>query len=447
MSALARWFHRKGVRVSGYDRTQTNLTDELTVEGMNVHYEDSVDNIPAEVQLDKAGTLIVYTPAIPKDHRELNHLRDQGYTLMKRSEVLGLITKGHTTIAVAGTHGKTTTSSLIAHILKQAGKNMVAFLGGVTTNYESNLVMHGEAGDETIVVAEADEFDRSFLRLFPRIAVVTSADPDHLDIYGNHDQLVGSFKDFIRQITEGGDLVIHETIADRLAGNTDHVNKHTYSLTRGQFFAGNVTARSGFFEFDLHGFAEVEKIVLGVPGFHNVENAIAASVAVSLCGVEMQSIREALRSFKGVKRRFEFIVRNPRVIFIDDYAHHPTEIEAFLTSVRTMYPGRRLTVVFQPHLYTRTRDFAEGFSRSLSLADELILMDIYPARELPIPGVDSDMIMKDVTSEVKIRCGKGDLMHVLEERDFALIVTIGAGDIDTFVEPIRKMLERRYDEV
>ena len=447
MSALAKWFHKKGVRVSGYDRTQTKLTDELTAEGMKVHYEDSVDNIPVEVKDDKAGTLIVFTPAIPKDHKELNYLRDQGYTLMKRSEVLGLITKGHTTIAVAGTHGKTTTSSLIAHILKQAGKNMVAFLGGVTANYESNLVMRGEAGDDTIVVAEADEFDRSFLRLFPRIAVVTSADPDHLDIYGNHDQLVVSFKEFIRQINEGGDLVIHETIADRLAENTDHVNKHTYSLTRGQFFASNITARSGFFEFDLHGFAAVEKIVLGVPGFHNVENAIAASVAVSLCGVEMHSIREALKSFKGVKRRFEFILKTPRVIFIDDYAHHPAEIEAFLTSVRAMYPERRLAAVFQPHLYTRTRDFAEGFSRSLSLADELILMDIYPARELPIPGVDSDMIMKDVTSEVKIRCGKDDLMQVLAKRDFALIVTIGAGDIDTFVEPIRKMLERRYEEV
>ncbi|HLT71378.1 MAG TPA: UDP-N-acetylmuramate--L-alanine ligase [Cyclobacteriaceae bacterium] len=447
MSALARWFHRKGVSVSGYDRTQTKLTDELASEGMHVHYVDSVENIPGEVKDDKAGTLIVYTPAIPKDHQELNYLRNEGYTLMKRSEVLGLITKGHTTIAVAGTHGKTTTSSLIAHILRQAGKNMVAFLGGVTANYESNLVMHGEAGENTIVVAEADEFDRSFLRLFPRIAVVTSADPDHLDIYGDHDQLVGSFKDFIRQINEGGDLVIHETIADRLAGDTDRVNKHTYSLTRGQFFASNVTARSGFFEFDLHGFATVEKIVLGVPGFHNVENAIAASVAVSLCGVEMHSIREALKSFKGVKRRFEFIVKTSKVIFIDDYAHHPAEIEAFLGSVRTMYPERRLTAVFQPHLYTRTRDFAEGFSRSLSIADELILMDIYPARELPIPGVDSDMLMKDVTSEVKIRCSKEDLMNVLEQRDFSLIVTIGAGDIDTFVEPIRTMLERKYEEI
>lgn len=447
MSALARWFHGKGIRVSGYDRTRTTLTDELAAEGMSVHYEDSIDNIPAEVRQEKTTTLVVFTPAVPKDHKELNFFRAQGYTLMKRSEVLGLITKGHKTIAVAGTHGKTTTSSLIAHILKLAGKNMVAFLGGVTTNYESNLVMNGDAGDDTIVVAEADEFDRSFLRLFPTIAVVTSADPDHLDIYGDHDQLVESFKAFIGQIHEGGDLVIHDSVAEKLTENTERINTYTYGLTRGHFFAGNITARSGFFEFDLHGFAAVEKIVLGVPGFHNVENAIAASVAANLCGVQLNSIREALKSFKGVKRRFEFIVNTSRVVYIDDYAHHPAEIEAFLGSVRSMYPDRKLTVVFQPHLYTRTRDFASGFSRSLSTADELILMDIYPARELPIPGVDSDMIMRDVTSQVRIRCGKHDLMQVLEGREFELIVTIGAGDIDTFVGPIKKLLERRYAEI
>lgn len=447
MSALARWFHRQGIAVSGYDRTQTTLTQELVQEGMIVHYEDDIENIPTEVKSDKEGTLVVFTPAIPRDHRELNYLRDQGYTMMKRSEVLGLITKDHTTIAVAGTHGKTTTSSIIAHILKVAGKDMVAFLGGVTANYESNLVTNGDMKGGVIVVAEADEFDRSFLRLFPRIAVITSADPDHLDIYGDHDHLVGSFRDFVKQVDEGGDLVIHESVANKLTENTGAINKHTYGLTRGQFFASNITARSGFFEFELHGFDAVEKIMLGVPGFHNVENAIAASVAVSLCGVEMERIVEALKSFKGVKRRFEFILKTPRVIFIDDYAHHPAEIEAILTSVRSMYPDRKLTVVFQPHLYTRTRDFAEGFSRSLSLADELILMDIYPARELPIPGVDSDLIMREVTSPVRIRCGKGDLMQVLEDRDFALIVTIGAGDIDTFVKPIKKMLERKYEEV
>lgn len=444
MSALARWFHRGGARVWGYDRTRTTLTDQLSAEGMEIHYDDSVDLIPAEVREDKAGSLVVFTPALPKDHQELNYLRNEGYKLMKRSEVLGLIAGEFPTVAVAGTHGKTTTSSLIAHILRVAGKDMVAFLGGVTANYESNLVTSGDRSEGTIVVAEADEFDRSFLRLFPQIAVVTSADPDHLDIYGNHDQMVSSYREFIGQVRDGGHLVIHESVADLLAAGTARIHTHTYGLSRGQFFAGNITAKRGFFEFELHGFAAVEKIELGVPGFHNVENAIAASVAASLCGVEIDRIREGLRSFKGVKRRFEFILQTPRVVFIDDYAHHPAEIKAFLTSVKSMYPERRLTVVFQPHLYTRTRDFAAGFAESLSLADELILMDIYPARELPIPGVDSDMIMKDVTSKVKVRCGKADLLEVLEGRDVELIVTVGAGDIDTFVQPIKKLLERKY---
>jgi UDP-N-acetylmuramate--alanine ligase len=444
MSALARWFHRGGARVWGYDRTRTTLTDQLSAEGMEIHYEDSVANIPAEVRDDKAGSLIVFTPALPRDHQELDYFRNEGYTVMKRSEVLGLIASEHPTVAVAGTHGKTTTSSLIAHILHLAGKDMVAFLGGVTANYESNLVMNGGRSEGTIVVAEADEFDRSFLRLFPQIAVVTSADADHLDIYGDHEQMVGTYREFIGQVRDGGHLVVHESVADLLAAGAARVHTHTYGLSRGQFFAGNVTAKRGFFEFELHGFAAVEKIELGVPGFHNVENAIAASVAASLCGVEIDRIREGLKSFKGVKRRFEFILQTPRVIFIDDYAHHPAEIKAFLTSVRSMYPERRLTVVFQPHLYTRTRDFAAGFAESLSLADELILMDIYPARELPIPGVDSDMIMKDVSSRIKIRCGKADLLEVLEGRDVELIVTVGAGDIDTFVQPIKKLLERKY---
>ncbi|HEX7015128.1 MAG TPA: UDP-N-acetylmuramate--L-alanine ligase [Cyclobacteriaceae bacterium] len=444
MSALARWFHRGGARVWGYDRTRTTLTEQLSAEGMEIHYDDDVDRIPAEVRDDPAGSLVVFTPALPKEHRELSYFRAGGYNLMKRSEVLGLIAREHPTVAVAGTHGKTTTSSLIAHILHLAGKDMVAFLGGVTANYESNLVTKGGRSEATIVVAEADEFDRSFLRLFPQIAVVTSADPDHLDIYGDHDEMVRSYRDFIGQVRDGGHLVIHESVADLLAAGAERLHKHTYGLSRGQFFAGKVDAKGGFFEFELHGFAAVEKIELGVPGFHNVENAIAASVAASLCGVEMERIREALKSFKGVKRRFEFILQTPRVIFIDDYAHHPAEIKAFLTSVRSMYPERRLTVIFQPHLYTRTRDFAKGFAESLSLADELILMDIYPARELPLPGVDSDLIMKDVTSKVRIRCGKSDLLQVLEDHDVELVVTVGAGDIDTFVEPIKKLLERKY---
>ncbi|HEX5167576.1 MAG TPA: UDP-N-acetylmuramate--L-alanine ligase [Cyclobacteriaceae bacterium] len=444
MSALARWFMKRGNHVSGYDRTSTKLTDQLIEEGMQIHFTDSVKNIPNQILGQKEKTLVVFTPAIPKDHREYNYLKDFGYTIMKRSEVLGLITEGYKTVAVAGTHGKTTTSSMVAHILKAAGKDLVAFLGGITANYESNLIMQGDVSKETIVVAEADEFDRSFLKLFPEIAIVTSADADHLDIYGDHSQVIASFKDFIKQINSGGSLIIHESIAETLANDVGHVNKNTYGMSRGQFFASNITVRSGFFEFDLNGFASVEHIRLGVPGFHNVENAMAASIAAHLCGVEMPIIKNALSSFKGVKRRFEFIVRNDKVVYVDDYAHHPAEIEAFLKSMRSLYPEKKLTVVFQPHLFTRTRDFAEGFSKSLSLADELVLMDIYPAREQPIPGVDADLIMKDVTAPGKIRCNKDDLMKKLESLEIEVLATVGAGDIDTFVSPIREMLINRY---
>jgi UDP-N-acetylmuramate--alanine ligase len=446
MSALARWFLRKGLFVAGYDRTATVLTRELESEGMVIHYDDNVSNIPAQVLSGKEGTLVVFTPAIPKDHQEHAYLRDAGYTIMKRSEVLGLLTRNYKTVAVAGTHGKTTTSSMVAHILKSAGKKMVAFLGGITTNYDSNLVMQGDITADTIVVAEADEFDRSFLRLFPEIAIVTSADPDHLDIYGDHSSMITSFREFIGQIQAGGALIIHESIAERLAEGNTAVNQYIYSMSRGQFFAGNIKAHSGFFEFDLTGFGgSVERIRLGVPGFHNVENAVAASIAAHLCGVSIPQITEALASFRGVKRRFEFVFRNDRVVFIDDYAHHPTEIEAFLQSVKSMFPRKKLTVIFQPHLFTRTRDFAEGFSKSLSLADELFLMDIYPARELPIPGVTSDMLLERITSPVTIRCGKADLMEKLTDRDFEIITTIGAGDIDTFVQPIKNLLITRYE--
>jgi UDP-N-acetylmuramate--alanine ligase len=445
MSALARWFMKKGLFVAGYDKTATTLTAALEQEGMKVHYDDRLDLIPKQVLDSKEKTLVIYTPAIPKDHVEHNFLKEKGYTILKRAEVLGLITKGYKTIGVAGTHGKTTTSSMTAHILKTAGMDMVGFLGGITANYASNLIMQGEVTDKTVVVVEADEFDRSFLRLFPEVAIVTSSDADHLDIYGDHSSVIQSFKDYIGQINKGGTLIIHESIADQLAATVTHVTKKTYGLSRGQFFAGNITARSGFFEFDLHGLNKVERVVLGVPGFHNVENAIAASLAAHQVGVDIATIKKALESFRGVKRRFEFVLKGKKVTFVDDYAHHPTEIEAFLKSMKSMYPERKLTVVFQPHLFSRTRDFAEGFSKSLSIADEVVLMDIYPARELPIPGVDSDMLIKDVTSKVKIRANKADLMKKLEGIDVDVIATVGAGDIDTFVEPIKKMLTSRYE--
>jgi UDP-N-acetylmuramate--alanine ligase len=285
MSALARWFMKKGMFVAGYDKTATTLTRELEKEGMTVHYDDAVESIPSEVKGSKEKTLVIFTPAIPKEHVEYNHLKDNGYTILKRSEVLGLITKGYKTIGVAGTHGKTTTSSMVAHILYTAGKDMVGFLGGITSNYKSNLVMRGDVSDKTIVVVEADEFDRSFLRLFPEIAIITSADADHLDIYGDHEAVLTSFRDYIKQINKGGSLIIHESVEERLSSDVTHVTKYNYSMSRGQFFAGNITASSGFFEFDLHGFGKVERIKLGVPGFHNIENALAAAIATSLCGV------------------------------------------------------------------------------------------------------------------------------------------------------------------
>lgn len=445
MSALARWFLKQGLNISGYDRTATTLTAELQKEGMAIHFDDSVKSIPKEIIENREKTLVIYTPALPKDHKEHQFLKEKQYTILKRSEVLGLISKDYVTVAVAGTHGKTTTSSMVAHLLKTARKSMVAFLGGITTNYDSNLVMHGVVSKDTIVVAEADEFDRSFLRLFPKIAIVTSADADHLDIYGDHESLISSFKEFIKQIDKDGYLIIHESIAEKLAADIHHVTKNIYSMSRGQFFAGNIIAKSGFFEFDLHGFGKVEHIRLGVPGFHNIENAIAASIAVWQCGVDLPTIKKGLESFTGVKRRFEFIIKHDKLVFVDDYAHHPTEIEAFLKSMKSMYPRKKLTVIFQPHLFTRTRDFAEGFSKSLSLADELFLMDIYPARELPIPGVDSDMIFKDITSQTKIRCGKDDLLEKLKNSDIEVLATVGAGDIDTFVEPILNMLTKKYE--
>jgi UDP-N-acetylmuramate--alanine ligase len=445
MSAQARWFMKKGLRVAGYDKTPTVLTQALQKEGVLIHFEDSVEAIPSFVKEGKEHTLVIFTPAIPKDHAEHAYLQDNGFTIVKRSEVLGLLTKNYKTIAVAGTHGKTTTSSMVAHILKVADIRMVAFLGGITTNYESNLVMNGEVEKDTIVVVEADEFDRSFLRLFPEVAIVTSADPDHLDIYGDHESMITSFKDFIKQINSKGSLIIHESIDELLTTNLRVANKTIYSMSRGQFFAEHITAKGGFFEFDLHGFGKVEHITLGVPGFHNVENAIAAAIAASKVGVDLQTIKAALTSFKGVKRRFEFVLRTDKMVFVDDYAHHPTEIEAFLRSLKSMYPRKKLTVIFQPHLFTRTRDFAKGFSESLSIADELFLMDIYPAREFPIPGVDSDMVFKNVTSKFKMRCSKSDLLQKLTATELELVATVGAGDIDTFVEPIKKMLMQKYE--
>lgn len=444
MSALARWYRLQGMAVAGYDRTPTPLTQQLMEEGMDIHFIDQVGSIPEEVTAEK--TLVIYTPAIPKDHIEFNHLKSSGFRLIKRSEALGLIAQSHKTIAVAGTHGKTTTSSLIAHILKTAGFNMVAFLGGVTTNYATNLVIEGKVGQDMLVVVEADEFDRSFLKLFPDVAVITSTDPDHLDIYGDHQSVINSFLDFAGQIKKGGVLVRQANIRG-FENPFMGVKTYTYGMDQGQFFADRITTTGGFFEFNLVGLNNnIERIKLGVPGFHNLENAIAASVVAHELGVDDTTIRHALASFRGVKRRFEFIIDRKDLVFIDDYAHHPTEIGALLTSLRSMYPGKKLTVIFQPHLYSRTRDFAAGFSESLSLADDVLLLDIYPARELPIAGITSDMLMPSITSPVKVRCTKTNVLQALDDMDIEVLATVGAGDIDTCVLPIKEYLSRKYNE-
>lgn len=443
MSALARWFRKAGFKVSGYDKTPTPLTHELLEEGIEIHFEDRIELMPG--YLSPSQTLVVLTPAIPVTHTEWNYLKDQGFTIIKRSEVLGLLTKNYKTIAVAGTHGKTTTSSLIAHLLKSSGKQMVAFLGGITVNYESNLVQEGDVSDQTVMVAEADEFDRSFLRLFPSIAVVTSADADHLDIYGDHQAMQKSYKDFISQIKPGGLLVIHQSVA-HLARGVNNLNIVTYGTSDGDYHAQHIIPEGGFFSFDLIGpDISLQALTIGVPGFHNMENAIAASVIGLKMGLSETEIRNAMESFCGVKRRFEFIIRSPELVYVDDYAHHPAEIEAFLRSLRAMYPGRTLTVIFQPHLYTRTRDFAEGFAQSLSIADEVLLMDIYPARELPIEGVTADLIFKDISAPVKIRCSRKDLMTKLGALTPQVLATVGAGDIDTFVKPIKQFFTGKHE--
>ncbi|GAA0890931.1 UDP-N-acetylmuramate--L-alanine ligase [Fulvivirga kasyanovii] len=444
MSALARWFNENNYYVAGYDRTSTELTRQLEAENIYIHYQDGVDFIPKKIKEDKEGVLIVYTPAIPKGHLEFNYLKDNGYVLQKRSQVLGMISVGFHTVAVAGTHGKTTTSSMVAHLLKSAGRDITAFLGGIATNYGSNFIANERVTPETVAVVEADEFDRSFLALNPDIAVVTASDADHLDIYGDKSSLETSFKEFIGKIKTNGKLFINEKIAKELTADYKGT-VCTYGINRGHFFASNITMKNGFFEFDYSDERhKIERLRLGVPGFHNVENAtVAIAIALDLL-LSPEEVREGIDSYMGVKRRFEYLLRGRDTVLVDDYAHHPVEIEAFLRSLRALYPERKITAIFQPHLYSRTRDFADGFAESLSLADEVILLDIYPAREEPIEGVTSEIIFKNISVDQKVQCSKGELLDYLKDRELDVVATIGAGDIDQMVLPVRDLLKNRY---
>ncbi|MDX5339580.1 MAG: UDP-N-acetylmuramate--L-alanine ligase [Cyclobacteriaceae bacterium] len=444
MSAIARWFLHEGYPVAGYDKTPSHLTAELEKEGMTITYTDRVDAIPVDFTTNPEEVLVVWTPAIPKDSVLLNFFQAH-FQLKKRSEVLGMITKDYYTIAVAGTHGKTSTSSLIAHLLKSAGKPVAAFLGGITQNYNSNLILPGKSKEATLVVVEADEFDRSFLRLHPNEAVVTSADPDHLDIYGDEATILDGFRDFIQLVDKKGKLYLQSHAWYRLGENLGtNVGIREYGLRSNGIHAENVTAKPGVFQFDYIGpKAQIPGLELHIPGFHNVENALVAIAIAVDHGVSVAQIREGIKSFRGVKRRFEIHSNAPGYVYIDDYAHHPEEIKACLSSVRAMYPTQRLTVIFQPHLFTRTRDFAEGFSESLSLADEVVLLDIYPARELPIEGVNSEMLLKGIQAQKKILIKKDQVMDYLKESSPEVLVTMGAGDIDRLVPGIAEWTNSR----
>ena len=442
MSALARWFNRNGYQVAGYDRTSSSLTQELADEGISVHFNDDPTQIPTDFL--EEPLLVIYTPAIPKTLRELNFFKSRDIPVFKRSQVLGKITENLFTIAVAGTHGKTTTSSMIAHILKYSGKDVAAFLGGIASNYNSNFISNTGAMENALAVVEADEFDRSFLTLIPDLAVVTSADADHLDIYGNEEELKESFRLFIAKVKEK--IFIREGLENEIIPENVNASIYTYGLNRGQFFTSNVTIENGFFVFDYtdHEFL-IKGIQLGVPGFHNVENATAAIAVALSMGVEPTQVKAALESYTGVKRRFESLLRTDKIVFVDDYAHHPEEISAFLKSLRALYPERKITAIFQPHLYSRTRDFADGFAESLDQADDVILLEIYPAREEPLPGVNASMILNKIRHTDKVLSTREGLIDVLEGKTLEVVATIGAGDIDQLVEPLKNYLKERYE--
>lgn len=430
MSGLARYFKKRGCVVCGYDKTITPLTSAMRNEGISVVYQDEEDNLKVSFLENDPETLIIYTPAIPKDSKILNYFRSGGFSLKKRSEVLGIISKGMYTIAVAGTHGKTTTSSIIAHVLKDSGYDCSAFLGGIATNYNSNVLF----GDNNTMVVEADEFDRSFLTLYPDVAIVTSMDADHLDIYGDRSHLVESFRQFVSQIKEGGRLIFKKGL-DLSGGKTYSAN------VLADIQAVNVKVQDGSFYFDFKNEnIVIENIQLGLPGLHNIENAVAAIEVALHLGIDPEKIKKALASFLGVKRRFEYILKDQKHIYIDDYAHHPEELRACIQAVKTLYPDKKLTTIFQPHLFTRTRDFAEGFSEVLSMTDELIMLDIYPARELPIEGVSSAMILDKVSIEAKQILSKEQTLDYIRAQKPELLLTVGAGDIDTLIIPLKEIL-------
>jgi UDP-N-acetylmuramate--alanine ligase len=426
MSAIANYFKSNGKNVAGYDRVSTKITDRLQHMGIAVHFEDSINLIPSEFK-DNKQTIVVYTPAIPKNNLELNYFLEHDFTVLKRSEILGKITENTFCLAVAGTHGKTTTSTILGHILKESGVNATSFLGGISENYNSNLIL---GGDE-ISVVEADEFDRSFLKLSPNIGCITSMDADHLDIYGEKTELEKSFKDFADKVSQT--LIVRKGLP--LKGKTYGIEEDA------DYDAKNLKVQEGAYIFDVQTPTEtIENIKINLPGKHNVLNAVAALAMANNFGVSLLVIAEALLTFKGIERRFSYKIKTENLVLIDDYAHHPTEINAVVDSVREMYPTKKIAGIFQPHLYSRTRDFIGDFAASLSRFDELILLDIYPARELPIEGVTSSWLLDKITVDKKQISSKEDLVKNVLNIDSQVIVMIGAGDIGELVGVIKNAL-------
>ena len=435
MSAIARYFKFKGLNVAGYDKTESELTDTLQKEGIDVHYVDNVDFIPKDIE----NTLVVYTPAIPHDLKELNYVMDNGYNVFKRSKVLGEITDGERCLAVSGTHGKTTTSTLTAHILDESGEGCSAFLGGISKNYGTNLLM----SHTPTVVVEADEFDRSFLQLHPEIAVITAMDADHLDIYGDLEHVHEAFKAFASQVSG---TVIAKLGLDITSKDTNaKILRYHYNDPKADFYARNPHPdKLGYFSFDIvWPGGVIEGVKCGTPGWVNVENSVAAAAICLTYGLKPEAIKHAIGTFQGVKRRLDIHVNTEKISYIDDYAHHPKELSTAISSMRDIFPGRKLTAIFQPHLYTRTRDFADDFAAALSKVDKLILLDIYPAREEPIPGVTSEIIFDKVTAPEKVMLHKEELMGYLEKEPVDVLITFGAGNIADFIAPITELLEKR----
>lgn len=436
MSAIARYFNHAGYKVSGYDRTPSALTAELENEGIEIHYEDRPDLIPSNV----AETFVIYTPAIPADLNEFRTVQERGYALCKRSRALGEIARGQKCLAVSGTHGKTTTSTLLAHILTSSGEGCNAFLGGISKNYSTNLLL----SDNKVLVAEADEFDRSFLQLFPDIAVITATDADHLDIYSDHSHVIEAFGAFASQVGKDGAVIIKKGVEVPREKISAKVFSYSYDQPCDFYASDIVPLEGGYFDFTINSpMGRIEHCRVGVPGWVNVENSIAASAIALLHGTDPARVKEALASFSGVKRRFDIHLNTPKCSYIDDYAHHPNEIKAAISSMRNIFAGRRLCGIFQPHLYTRTRDFADDFADALSGLDELIMLPIYPARELPIEGVNAEMILDKVTIADKMIVEKSELLDTLAKRDIDCLITFGAGDIDRFIKPIEEQLRSR----